>query len=75
MALPHSPSLPRQVMSPPFRFLDEFDVFMDALNRRLAVEQIRGHALSSRRHQYVLLTPLALDLDLAGDGARDTRYY
>ncbi len=36
-----------EVMSPPFRFLDEFDVFMDAVNRRLALEQIKDYALRS----------------------------
>ncbi len=49
-----------EVMMPPFRFLDEFDVFMDAMNRRMAVEQIKDHATRIKRHQFVLLTPLNL---------------
>ena len=29
---------------PPFRILDEFDVFMDSLNRRIALDQIINYA-------------------------------
>ena len=29
---------------PPFRILDEFDVFMDSLNRRIALDQIISYA-------------------------------
>ena len=51
-----------EVTASPFRILDEFDVFMDALNRRVAVEQIGDHARRRRRggsgRQLVLLTPL-----------------
>ena len=42
----------------PFRALDEFDVFMDAVNRRLAmkllIDYARGHSNSS---QFILITP------------------
>ena len=59
-----------EVMWPPFRFLDEFDVFMDAVNRRIAVMQIKEHACRSRKHQFVLLTPL----DLSGiEASEDIR--
>ena len=47
-----------EVMNPPFRILDEFDVFMDMVNRRLALAQIIHYAKESRKFQYVFLTPL-----------------
>ena len=31
-------------IQPPFRILDEFDVFMDSLNRRIALDQIINYA-------------------------------
>jgi len=40
-----------------FRCLDEFDVFMDAINRRIAVETLLENALELPDKQYVLLTP------------------
>jgi chromosome segregation ATPase len=48
-------------MEPPFRMLDEFDVFMDMVNRRAALRQIVDYARESRQFQYVLLTPLSTD--------------
>ncbi|TRY73305.1 hypothetical protein TCAL_02244 [Tigriopus californicus] len=49
------------VMSPPFRILDEFDVFMDMLNRRAALQQIVEYAKMKRQYQYIFLTPLNTD--------------
>jgi len=40
----------------PFRCLDEFDVFMDAVNRKLATDLILDSARRSSK-QYILLTP------------------
>ena len=48
-------------MTPPFRILDEFDVFMDMVNRRIALQLIEKYAKDSRLHQYVFLTPLNTD--------------
>ena len=48
-------------MHPPFRILDEFDVFMDSINRRTAIDLIISYAKQSRRFQYMFLTPLNLD--------------
>ena len=31
-------------IQPPFRILDEFDVFMDSINRRIALDQIINYA-------------------------------
>lgn len=43
-------------MDSPFRCLDEFDVFMDAVNRKKSIQQI---VRFSDKHptQYVLITP------------------
>ncbi len=62
-----------EVMAPPFRFLDEFDVFMDALNRRLAIEQVRQYATRTRTNQYILLTPLNLQGIEVDDTIRITK--
>jgi len=55
-------------MSPPFRVLDEFDVFMDALNRRISLENIINYAKSDRKYQFIFLTPLNTDnIDISSD--------
>nr|XP_034965920.1 structural maintenance of chromosomes protein 6 [Zootoca vivipara]XP_034965921.1 structural maintenance of chromosomes protein 6 [Zootoca vivipara]XP_034965922.1 structural maintenance of chromosomes protein 6 [Zootoca vivipara]XP_034965923.1 structural maintenance of chromosomes protein 6 [Zootoca vivipara]XP_034965924.1 structural maintenance of chromosomes protein 6 [Zootoca vivipara]XP_034965925.1 structural maintenance of chromosomes protein 6 [Zootoca vivipara] len=41
----------------PFRCLDEFDVFMDMVNRRIAMDMMLKMADSQRYRQFVLLTP------------------
>ena len=46
------------LMQPPFRILDEFDVFMDMINRRIALDQIISYARESKNFQYIFLTPL-----------------
>ena len=46
---------------PPFRILDEFDVFMDNLNRRIALDHILNYAKENRKFQYMFLTPLSLE--------------
>lgn len=48
-------------MNPPFRVLDEFDVFMDAVNRRVSLENIINYAKTDRKYQFVFLTPLNTD--------------
>lgn len=40
------------------RILDEFDVFMDAVNRRISVQNIINYAREDRRNQFMFLTPL-----------------
>jgi len=45
-------------IKPPFRMLDEFDVFMDMMNRNKSVEMILDFAQTSREFQYFFLTPL-----------------
>ncbi|KAI0061628.1 P-loop containing nucleoside triphosphate hydrolase protein [Artomyces pyxidatus] len=41
----------------PIRCLDEFDVFMDAVNRRISMKMMIDTANSSDGKQYVLITP------------------
>ena len=48
-------------MNPPFRVLDEFDVFMDAINRRISLVNIINYAQSDRKFQFIFLTPLNTD--------------
>uniref|UniRef100_A0A8C6B070 Structural maintenance of chromosomes protein 6 n=1 Tax=Monodon monoceros TaxID=40151 RepID=A0A8C6B070_MONMO len=44
----------------PFRCLDEFDVYMDMVNRRIAVDMILKMADSQRFRQFILLTPQSM---------------
>ena len=44
----------------PFRILDEFDVFMDMVNRRTALDMMTNFIKENRRYQYVFLTPLTM---------------
>ena len=48
-------------MSPPFRILDEFDVFMDSVNRKIAISNILNFARVGRKFQFVFLTPLGTE--------------
>ncbi|GJE88371.1 hypothetical protein PsYK624_044540 [Phanerochaete sordida] len=41
----------------PIRCLDEFDVFMDAVNRRISMRMMIDTANASDRKQYILITP------------------
>jgi len=42
----------------PIRCLDEFDVFMDAVNRRISMKMMIETAKSSDSRQFILITPL-----------------
>jgi chromosome segregation ATPase len=41
----------------PFRAMDEFDVFMDAINRRVAMENLFSNSLEHPDLQFIFLTP------------------
>eukprot|EP00088_Acartia_fossae_P015810 TRINITY_DN1875_c0_g1_i1.p1 TRINITY_DN1875_c0_g1~~TRINITY_DN1875_c0_g1_i1.p1 ORF type:complete len:1073 (-),score=346.26 TRINITY_DN1875_c0_g1_i1:598-3816(-) len=45
----------------PFRILDEFDVFMDEVNRKIAISNIITFAKQDRKNQFIFLTPLNTD--------------
>ncbi|KFQ68160.1 Structural maintenance of chromosomes protein 6, partial [Phaethon lepturus] len=44
----------------PFRCLDEFDVYMDMVNRRIAMDMILKVADSQQHRQFILLTPQSM---------------
>lgn len=46
-------------MDCPIRCLDEFDVYMDAVNRRLVVEMLINNAKNSKT-QFILITPVGV---------------
>lgn len=46
-----------ECVEPPFYFMDEFDVFMDKLNRRIVINLLLIQARQSKKHQFVFLTP------------------
>eukprot|EP01103_Thecamoeba_quadrilineata_P019374 TRINITY_DN7816_c0_g1_i1.p1 TRINITY_DN7816_c0_g1~~TRINITY_DN7816_c0_g1_i1.p1 ORF type:complete len:1068 (+),score=278.16 TRINITY_DN7816_c0_g1_i1:24-3206(+) len=46
-----------EAMECPFRALDEFDVFMDAVSRKLSIEMLLNSASSHRRRQFIFVTP------------------
>lgn len=50
-----------QVMECPFYMLDEFDVFMDAFNRKISQKALITHAKRFIQNQFLLFTPLELD--------------
>ncbi|KAF6207011.1 hypothetical protein GE061_018249 [Apolygus lucorum] len=47
-------------MATPFYFLDEFDVFMDEVNRNLIMDLLMAHARRNPDKQFVFLTPHAV---------------
>lgn len=50
------------IVESPILFLDEFDVFMDQINRTYAMELILSAAKESLSGQYVFLTPQEMGL-------------
>ncbi|XP_023222817.1 structural maintenance of chromosomes protein 6-like, partial [Centruroides sculpturatus] len=42
----------------PFRILDEYDVFMDLVNRRISMDMMIETAAHKTKHQFIFLTPL-----------------
>ncbi|KZV82440.1 P-loop containing nucleoside triphosphate hydrolase protein [Exidia glandulosa HHB12029] len=45
----------------PLRCLDEFDVFMDAVNRRVSMRMMMDAAKASDQRQHILISPLGLE--------------
>ncbi|KZT64630.1 P-loop containing nucleoside triphosphate hydrolase protein [Daedalea quercina L-15889] len=54
----------------PIRCLDEFDVFMDAVNRRISMKMMIDTANASDRKQYVLITPQDMTNIVIGNTVR-----
>jgi chromosome segregation ATPase len=48
-------------MECPFYCVDEFDVFMDDVNRQAATNLLIRGAEGMENHQFIYLTPLSLD--------------
>ncbi|NXJ29006.1 SMC6 protein, partial [Dicrurus megarhynchus] len=44
----------------PFRCMDEFDVYMDMVNRRIAIDMILERTVLQRHRQFILFTPLSM---------------
>ncbi|XP_018776558.1 structural maintenance of chromosomes protein 6 isoform X2 [Serinus canaria] len=44
----------------PFRCMDEFDVYMDMVNRRIAIDMILERADFQQYRQFILFTPLSM---------------
>ncbi|CAO1633915.1 unnamed protein product [Parajaminaea phylloscopi] len=57
----------------PIRCLDEFDVFMDAVNRRIAMRMITETAKTSHNVQYILITPQNMSNVKFDDGVQILR--
>ncbi|KAJ5738267.1 hypothetical protein N7493_001422, partial [Penicillium malachiteum] len=50
-----------EAMGSPIRCLDEFDVYMDHINRRMAIEMLMSAARRSIGRQFILITPGSKD--------------
>lgn len=50
----------------PFYFMDEFDVFMDDVNRKIIMQLLINHALKNSGRQFVFLTPKDISCVSAG---------
>lgn len=59
-----------EAMGSPIRCLDEFDVFMDSVNRSTSMKLMIGAARRSVGRQYVLITPQAMDNATMGDDVK-----
>eukprot|EP00951_Prasinocladus_malaysianus_P042113 scaffold505354_cov39-Prasinocladus_malaysianus.AAC.1 len=46
-----------EITDNPFRAMDEFDVFMDAVNRRISMQSLIKFAHDQRHVQFMFLTP------------------
>jgi len=57
-----------EAMDCPFRILDEYDVFMDAVNRRVSTQLIIEAARNQKNRQFILISPQNMaNIDLGDD--------
>jgi len=59
-----------EAMESPFRVLDEFDVFMDMVNRRISMNMLLKIAEEQSNRQFILLTPQDMSNVAAGNRVR-----
>ena len=45
------------MMRPPFRCLDEWDVFLDAVNRKAISEELLNFSLRNQDRQFIFISP------------------
>lgn len=63
-----------EAMEAPFYCMDEFDVCMDAVTRRISLGMLLDTARQKKDHQYVFLTPNSLE-DISKDDGVDVRFH
>ena len=64
-----------EAMGAPIRALDEFDVFMDSVNRDISMEMMIRFARASVGKQFILITPQSMSkVDLTDPDIKVTKY-
>lgn len=64
-----------EAMGAPIRALDEFDVFMDSVNRDISMEMMIRFARASIGKQFILITPQSMSkIDLTDSDIKVTKY-
>ena len=64
-----------EAMGAPVRALDEFDVFMDSVNRDISMEMMIRFARASVGKQFILITPQSMSkIDLTDPDIKVTKY-
>ena len=61
------------VAQSPIRCLDEWDVFLDSVNRGIAAKMLIEGALRSEQKQFILITPQDMSVIKAGPEVRTIR--
>ena len=51
----------------PFCAMDEWDVFMDTVHRKVSLDKMMDYANRHRDKQFILITPLDVDTSLRGE--------
>jgi len=64
-----------EAMECPFRAMDEFDVFMDALNRKISLKLIIEAASVQKNRQFIFITPHDISVLVSAPNIRIHRMY